>query len=693
MTTTAEPRAPRRRQARGSWPLYLLFSLIAGLVGAAISWGFLGESLQALGIPDPGRLTTGGLPFFRAVGWMLASLGAGSFLASAFLIAPRPEPILRARLSVDGHIAARTGALSILCFGLVALLMIPLTLSDVSGTPFAQTLRPEAWSVAISQVSTALAWLWVALICAVVGALGLLSRRWGSQPFLLIGAVLTVIPLGMEGHSAAGGDHDYGTNSYLWHLIFMVLWVGGLMALIAHGRRLGPRLDVAVRRYSAIALVSVLFMAASGVINAAIRIEFSEWFTTTYGRIIVAKTAGVVLLAFLGFVHRQLTIPQLREDPARSGAFLRVAAVEVAVMAAVTGIAITMGRTPPPPPRDPNLSPMAIAIGFDLHESPTVWNVWGVWRFDLMFGTIALLLAAGYLWALLRVRREGKVWPWWRTAWFLLGCIALAVMMSSGMGMNMMALFSMHMIVHMGLSMVVPVFLVLGAPLTLLMEAVPPADTEAGQPPGLHEWVWALCHSRVIGFITAPGVNTVQFIVIFYLLYLTPLYDVLVSEHGGHVGMNVVFLISGCLYFWDMIGPDPVPRRGTPVARIAWLIFSMPFHLYFGVYLMQLTQILAGDFYASLGLPWEPDLLADQRAGGGIAWASGAFPLVIVFSVLFMQWRKEDEGKARDYDRRAEAEGDVDMESYNAMLARMNAGQRPGDESYYTEEFGEGARR
>ncbi|MBC3185012.1 bifunctional copper resistance protein CopD/cytochrome c oxidase assembly protein [Corynebacterium sp. zg-331] len=691
MTALAAPEPQRRSQARLSWPLYLLFSLVAGGVGAAISWGFLSESLAALGIPDPGRLTTAGLPFFRAVGWMMASLGVGSFLASAFLIAPRPEPILQARLSVDGHIAARTGSWSILCFGLVALLMIPLTLSDVSGTPFAQTLRPEAWGLAISQVSTALAWLWVALICAVVGGLGLWSHRWASQPWLLVGAILTVIPLGMEGHSAAGGDHDYGTNSYLWHLIFLVLWMGGLMALIAHGRRLGPHLDVAVHRYSALALVAVIFMAASGLINAAIRIEFSDWFTTTYGRIIVAKTAGVIVLAFFGFLHRQLTIPQLRRDATRSSAFLRVAIAEVLVMAAVTGIAITMGRTPPPPPRDPNLSPMAIAIGFDLHQRPTFWNVWGMWRFDLMFATIAILLAAAYLWGVVRLRCAGASWPWSRTAWFLLGCLTLGAMMSSGMGMNMMALFSMHMLVHMGLSMVVPVFLVLGAPLTLVMETVPPAAP--GCPPGLHEWAWALCHNRVIGFITAPGVNTVQFIVIFYLLYLTPLYDVLVSEHGGHVGMNMVFLISGYLYFWDMISPDPVPRRGTPVARIGWLIFSMPFHLYFGVYLMQLTDILAGDFYSSLGLPWEPDLLEDQRIGGGIAWASGAFPLVIVFSALFRQWRREEEKKASDYDRRAEAEGDVDMENYNAMLARMNAGDSPQNDAYYTEEFGAGKKR
>ena len=70
----------------------------------------------------------------------------------------------------------------------------------------------------------------------------------------------------------------------------MMLWVGGLMALIAHGRRLGPSLQLAVRRYSMIAATSMVAMAISGVINAAIRVRFEDLFTSDYGRVIVAKT-------------------------------------------------------------------------------------------------------------------------------------------------------------------------------------------------------------------------------------------------------------------------------------------------------------------------------------------------------------------------------------------------------------------
>lgn len=656
-----------------------------------ISWNFLGESLAALGIPDPGRVTTASLPFLRATGWMTAALAVGSFLSSAFLISPIiPDGdntrLLEARLSVDGHIAARTGAVASLCFGMIALFMVPLVLSDVSGTPLVETLAPAQWGTAISQVAESQAWLWVAIISLVVGFVGLFPVVWRAQPLLLFGSLLALIPIGLEGHSAAGGDHDYGTNSLIWHLIFMALWVGGLMALLAHCRRLGPGLPVAVRRYSRIAFVAALSMAGSGLINAAIRVEFQDWFTTTYGRIIVAKTVGVVLLAFCGFLHRLFTIPALEQEPTRARGFRRLAVGEVVVMAAVVGIAITMGRTPPPPPRDPNLSTMAIAIGFDLWKEPTTWNIWTMWRFDIMFTLVALVLAGAYLWGLHRLRQQSKTWSRWRTFWFLLGCATQAAGMSNGIGMNMMATFSMHMVAHMMLTMVIPVFLVLGAPFTLVKEAVPPGPP--GQP-GLHEWVDALCNSRLLRWITHPGINTVQFVSIFYLLYVTPFYSDLVSEHGGHLAMNWVFLFSGYVYFWDMIGPDPSPNRRSPMVRLMWLVFSMPFHLFFGVYLMQLTDILGEDFYVTLQLPWHPDLLEDQRVGGGIAWASGAFPLVVVFGALFLQWRRQDKKDEEAYDAKVEANEDDEFKAYNQMLAQLNQGQRM-DADYYERDMRDG---
>ena len=96
----------------------------------------------------------------------------------------------------------------------------------------------------------------------------------------------------------------------------------------------------------------------------------------------------------------------------------------------------------------------------------------------------------------------------------------------------------------------------------------------------------------------------------------------------------------------------------------------MPIHLFMGVYLMQLNVVMAESFYQSLELPWNPDLLADQKVGGGIGWASGSFPLVIVFGVLFRQWLVEDRAESREVGRIAEATDDEEWRRYNEMLAQ-----------------------
>ncbi|NLA56871.1 MAG: cytochrome c oxidase assembly protein, partial [Corynebacterium humireducens] len=74
------------------------------------------------------------------------------------------------------------------------------------------------------------------------------------------------------------------------------------------------------------------------------------------------------------------------------------------------------------------------------------------------------------------------------------------------------------------------------------------------------------------------------------------------------------------------------------------------------------------------GLPWELNLLEDQKVGGGIGWASGSFPLGLVFLLLFIGWRRDDRATEVAYEKRVESGEDHDWESYNEMLARMAAG-------------------
>lgn len=654
------------------WPLLLGVAVLAGCTAAGIGALSLADALSATGLPDPGPVTTLGLPFVRAAGEIAAVLAVGSFLFAAFLVPPQASGVLDA----DGYRALRIGTVASGAWAVCAALLIPLTISDVSGHRLADLDPGTIWSLS-GLVNTASAWRWTAILAAVVTLASLSVLRWSWTPVLVAASLVTLVPLGLTGHSSAGGSHDLATNSLLIHLVAASLWAGGLLALLAHALRHGDHTGLAARRFSTVALWCWVAMALSGSVNALVRVLPSDLLTTGYGRLVVAKFIALCTLGVLGWRQRRSAVAALQAaSPAGARrALVRLALIEAAVFGLTFGIAVGLGRTPPPPPpaRLPTI-PEA-EIGYDFDGPPTVARILFDWRFDLIFGTAAIVLAALYAAGVVRLRRRGDRWPPGRTVAWLLGCLALLFVTSSGVGRYMPAMFSMHMVAHMGLSMLVPILLVLGAPVTLALRALPAAGR--GDPPGMREWLLAALHSRLSRFVTNPVVATVLFVAGFYGLYLSDLFDTTVSSHAGHLAMNVHFLLSGYLFYWVVIGVDPTPRPIPPLAKVGVVFASLPLHAFFGVVLMGWRKVLGGDYYRSLGLTWHTDLIGDQHLGGGIAWAAGEVPLVIVMIALLVQWARSDRRTARRLDRAAELDDDAELTAYNAMLAELARRKTP----------------
>ncbi|MCV7380527.1 copper resistance protein CopD [Mycobacterium alsense] len=657
---------PVRARRALLWPVLIGVAALAGCTAAGIGALSLAGALTATGLPDPGPATTLGLPFVRAAGEIAAVLAVGSFLFAAFLVPPQSSGVLDA----DGYRALRVGTIASGAWAVCAALLVPLTISDVSGQPVIDHLNPVTiWSLA-GMINTASAWRWTAILAAAVTLASASVLRWSWTPVLLAGSLVTLIPLGLTGHSSAGGSHDLATNSLLIHLVAAGLWAGGLLALLAHALRRGDHTALAARRFSAVALWCWVAMALSGLVNALVRVLPSDLLTTGYGRLVVAKFVALCALGVLGWRQRRSGVAALQANPGTSrGALVRLALIEAAVFGLTFGIAVGLGRTAPPPPPARLPTVAEAEIGYDFDGPPTVTRILFDWRFDLIFGSAAIVLAAVYVAGVVRLRRRGDGWPPGRTLSWLLGCLALLFVTSSGVGRYMPAMFSMHMVAHMGLSMLVPILLVLGAPVTLALRALPAAGR--GDPPGPREWLLAALHSHVSRFLTNPVVATVLFVAGFYGLYLSDLFDIAVSSHAGHLAMNVHFLLSGYLFYWVVIGVDPTPRPLPPLAKVAVVFASLPLHAFFGVVLMGTKTVLGASFYRSLGLSWHTDLLGDQRLGGGIAWAAGEVPLVIVMLALLVQWARSDQRTARRLDRAAERDDDAELAAYNAMLAEL----------------------
>ncbi len=268
---------------------------------------------------------------------------------------------------------------------------------------------------------------------------------------------------------------------------------------------------------------------------------------------------------------------------------------------------------------------------------------------------------------MLRLRQRGDAWPIGRIASFLVGMLVFLGITCTGLNEYGMYLFSAHMVQHMMLSMVDPLFLLLGAPITLTLRVLRPAGPGRTGP---REVLLSLLHSRFAKVVSSPLFTLPLFVVSLYGLYFTSLFDFLMRSRVGHDFMLVHFLMVGLLFFWPVMGVDPAPHRSPFVIRILELFAVMPFHAFFGISIMMSNSVFETVF-VNPPASWGITALSDQNTAGSIAWGFGEAPTIIVLLVLFVQWSRSDQREARRKDRKADRDGNAELNDYNDYLAGL----------------------
>jgi putative copper resistance protein D len=261
-----------------------------------------------------------------------------------------------------------------------------------------------------------------------------------------------------------------------------------------------------------------------------------------------------------------------------------------------------------------------------------------------------LVAAALYGYGVYQLRLRGDHWPAGRTVAFIAGGLgSIASVTVTGVEAYDDTLLSVHMVQHMVLSMVGPIFLALGAPVTLALR------TLHGRP---RRTLLTVIHSRAVRILTFPLVAFGLFIANPFILYFTGFYRQTLEHAWLHEFVHVHYIVTGCLFFWPLLGLDPLPNRWPYPGRALLMVLSVPFHTVLGLTIMQSKTLLAGDYYPSLHLTWA-NPWTDQVTAGGILWAGGEIVSVTMLGILIMQWIKQSEREARRIDRaldRAEAE-------------------------------------
>lgn len=590
--TTRKAEHNRRRFSSLGIGIGIATGVLALLLAAAISSLFVDSTIASLGLPDPGAITTLGVPALRAVAWLLTAFTVGCFLLPVLL--PRSAHTADLRLNPAARDLIAAGGAAGITLGIIGIILVPLSLSDVSGMPLGETIRPEYWKVALREVSDSRSWLVVAAIALAVGLCARRATSWAASLSLLCAALAAVLPRAMSGHSAAGGNHDIGTDFYILHTLAAVMWVGGLAAVLVYGRRQGPGRTTALLRFSQLAVALICTMALTGIGNALLRVPLDTLLGTAYGVLACVKALLICVLAGFGWAHRRNI--QRNADPS-SLHFFRLAAGEIAVMAATMAVAVSMSRTPPPPPNR-DVTYTALLIGYDVIIPPTWPEILGAWRPNVVFTLIAVALALAYH----RCHPMSRL----HAALFYIGCATLALTLNGPIGYYMPAMFSFRMLGQVILGLIVPLLLVLGRPRELL-------QARCG------EYVHALGCTKI-----NPWLATVQFLIVFYAQFTIPqLHNFISLSHGLRVVVYALTLISGTIFVATIV------RQRALKAVLA----SMIGHTAFCVYLSTAPTTIGARFYRSLSLPWSLDLVRDQSVYGTIAWMSSLLPLAVILAL------------------------------------------------------------
>ncbi|KRC88858.1 cytochrome C oxidase assembly protein [Terrabacter sp. Root85] len=691
----AGPRTGPTSPASGLVPLVLAAVVAVGLLASVVAARYTGAAAPLPGgLTDAGPVVRWALPLVRVVHDVAASLTIGSLLLAATMIPGRTRAESAALDEPRRAAALRVTTAAAFVWALAGAVGVVFTFADAAGMPlsdplFGRNLTGSVWSIEPLRVG-----LISAVAAFVVASVAAVARSRAVALALTVVSAFGLLVLGLAGHAGGSADHETAVNAIAAHLLSAAVWVGGLLALIVLRRPLGDALGVVARRYSTVALWCYVTLGASGVMSATTRLGSWSDLATPYGVLVLVKVLAFAVLGVAGVWHRRVTLDRIDETGTsgagaagtgvpegarrlRSRLFVRLAVAETLVMALAFGVATALARSEPPVPETVADPSAALSLtGYPAPPAPTAMSWLTAWRVEWLFLATGLLAVGLYLAGVVRLRRRGDAWPVMRTVSWVVGWLLFVYATNGVLGIYGRVAFSWHMTLHMLEAMVVPIFLVLGAPVTLALRTV---RSRRDGTLGPREMLLALIHSRFLAVVGNPVFAAVFFFMSLVVFYWTGLFQLALQTHTGHLLMTAHFVLTGYLFAWVLVGVDPGPKRWSPALRLVVLFATISFHAFFGVAMISGTTLLGGDFFPTVAIPWVTDPLADQRYGGGVAWAIGELPSLVLALTVALQWFRTDSAESVRQDRRADRDGDAELTAYNerlAALARRDEGSR-----------------
>ena len=274
---------------------------------------------------------------------MLRGAGLGALMAATglllFMAGAKPNAAQRG----DARVRSATTAFAIAAPVLLGVHLVTWLINTSPDLKFDPAWAASALTTTVGQIE-----LWrVGLTILALWAWWLARRTRLALAF----AAGAVVVSGAVGHPAAIAP-AWAVPAKAIHLLASAIWLGGLLWLLI--RPAGDDLLLLVEdanRVSSRALWAVIAIAFTGVVQTRLFLDsWSGLVTSAYGLLVLAKTAGLLVLVAFGAYNRQRVMPRLTTAASMTEvATLRSSVVgEVVVIAIVVLLGGLLAYVPPP---------------------------------------------------------------------------------------------------------------------------------------------------------------------------------------------------------------------------------------------------------------------------------------------------------------------------------------------------------
>jgi putative membrane protein len=273
---------------------------------------------------------------------------------------------------------------------------------------------------------------------------------------------------------------------------------------------------------------------------------------------------------------------------------------------------------------------MGAAPPIDAH---TIVTRWQGGFFPVAVAVVLIALAVWYVAATRRLARKGRHWSRWRTTSFLTSLVAVEFALAGSVAVLTNFSFSAHVIQHLLLMVIAPPLAALGAPMTLALQTSKRSTKR---------FLLGVLHSPVFALISHPVPVFFAYYLSMYAFFLTGALNYAMTHMWLMDLINLGFLGGATLFWWPMVGLDPIPRwRMTPGFKLLNLLVGVPVESFLGIALMMMGAPAASMY-----------TLGSTHYGGGVLWVGTELATFGALLPIFAQWSRADIRNAKRVDAR-----------------------------------------